>query len=171
MRERLEKLLEGFGHSKPALDHFVMGKQEVKESPDVIQVRPPKNVGNKDHFQRLSYLLQVSAFLAEKLKDKDVDEALSRNYIKNMDSIRKKNQLALSPHVKRLTCKKCQRLLMAGRNMEMEITNTSRKGRTKQSKADVLVYRCKCGTAKRFPIGKDPSYKLHVEESDNLIDV
>lgn len=144
-------------------------KKSNIDSDGTIQIPVPKGIGNKEHYQRLNYLIQSSAFLATQIRDKD--EALSRNYIKNMDSIRKKNQLALSPHMKRQVCKKCQRLLIAGRNLQMKIMNGSKKKGKNLRKSDVLVYQCICGETKKFPIGKDPTYQLHLEKPGILINV
>lgn len=144
-------------------------KGPVIDENGILIVPPPKSVGNKEHFQRLNYILQIAEFMLQKADDPE--QSLSRNYMKNMDLIQKKTKVSVSPNVKRQICKKCQRLMVVGQTMEMFIENKSRKGRHIGSKNDVLVYRCKCGSIKRFPVGKDPSYKLHVENPQNTVDI
>ncbi|CDO92547.1 unnamed protein product [Kluyveromyces dobzhanskii CBS 2104] len=155
----------------------LIGKTKEKksniDSEGTLRIPAPKNIGNKEHYQRLNYLIQSSAFLSAQIND--TDESLSRNYMKNMDAIRKKNQLALSPQVKRQVCKKCHRLLVPGRNLEMRIMNNTKKIRKRDVKAirksDILTYQCACGERKNFPIGKDPAYQLHLEKPGNLISI
>lgn len=145
------------------------GKGPAIDEKGTLLIPAPRTVSNREHFQRLNYIFQVSHYVATQVDDGE--HALSRNYMKNMDLIQKKTKVGVSPHVKRGMCKRCHRVQIPQHTMEMAIENGSKKGRHPGSKNDVLVYSCRCGTQKRFPIGKQPDYQLHVEKPGNVIDI
>ncbi|ODV96398.1 hypothetical protein PACTADRAFT_29249, partial [Pachysolen tannophilus NRRL Y-2460] len=119
----------------------------------------PKQVPHKDHYQRVSYLYQVSQTVA--MGSSKSSEILSRMYNRNLNNISKKAVLKLSPLLKRQMCKKCNRVLVHGLNStSCRIENTSK---DKNPINDCLVTICKCGNIKRYPIGKDRNYKLFCE--------
>lgn len=114
------------------------------------QPKKPKVIPHRDHYARISYLAQASQLMG------DCNEGLSRCYTSTMTTVAKKTVLRLSPHLKRTVCKKCSRKLTPT-NCDIELENLSK---LQSSKANVLIYTCKCGTAKRFPVGKKEDYKL-----------
>lgn len=123
-----------------------MNAKKQKQQPQ----KKPKVIPHRDHYARISYLAQASQLMG------DTNEGLSRCYTNTMSTVAKKTVLRLSPHLKRTVCKKCSRKLTPT-NCDIELENLSK---SQSVKADVLVYTCKCGTAKRFPVGKKKDYKL-----------
>lgn len=114
------------------------------------QQKKPKVIPHRDHYARIAYLAQASQLMGE------ANEGLSRCYTNTMTTVAKKTVLRLSPHLKRTVCKKCSRKLTPT-NCDIELENLSKSG---SDKSNVLVYTCKCGTSKRFPVGKKKDYKL-----------
>jgi ribonuclease P protein subunit RPR2 len=106
------------------------------------------SVPNKDGFARASFLFQAAHFVR--------DGALSRMYIRSMDLVTKKGVLKVCPHVKRIVCKKCNRLQKPGRTCTAELEDEFKKSET-------LEIRCICGANKRFPVGKDREYVLFAD--------
>lgn len=119
------------------------------------QQKKPKVIPHRDHYARISYLAQASQLLG------DANEELSRCYTNTMTTVAKKTVLRLSPHLKRTVCKKCSRKLTST-NCDIELENLSK---SQSEKANVLVYTCRCGTAKRFPVGKKKDYKLWTDSA------
>lgn len=112
-------------------------------------------IANQDHYGRISYLFQASSMMA-----KIGNEELSRCYSKTMRSVAMKNVLRMSPRIKRQVCKKCNRIQIPGYTCTTRLENHSK---SQEGRNDVLVYTCDCGHKKRFPVGKDPNYKLWME--------
>ncbi|RPA79147.1 Rpr2-domain-containing protein [Ascobolus immersus RN42] len=101
---------------------------------------------------RINYLLQASQLLHQTPVHK-----LSRHYIGTAKSVAKKTLVRLDPSIKRTICKRCDSLMLPGEGGRYSIENKSKGGRKRW--ADVLVVECQaCGTAKRFPVGKDENY-------------
>lgn len=150
-----------------------MGKEKKTKECGVdhtgmVITQPPKTIQNKDHFQRLNYLLQLSTFHTM-TNDQDHEDSLARMYIKSLDLIQKKTKTSVTPHFKRNICKKCHRVLIPNKTLALSIQNKSKKQHS--SKSDVLEMRCVCGQVRRFPIGVDKAFKLHSEKDGNLIDL
>ncbi|GMG26777.1 unnamed protein product [Ambrosiozyma monospora] len=138
----------------------------------------PNNVPKKDHYQRLTYLYKIGNIMSSKLVNSgsisqttkqgtNTFDILSRAYIKNLDLVSKKVVLKLHPNIKRTICKNCSRLVVTSPNSTMRIVNESKK---KLPKNDVLEIVCECGTKKRFPFGKDPSYIPFAERDSVAVD-
>lgn len=138
------------------------GKKEQRiDENGTILIDPPKTVGtNKENYQRLNYLYQLSMWSTMKSDSSPI----SRMYNRNLDLISKKVKCHVSPQIKRTICKKCHRLLIPSRTCKITIENKSRKRTTKN---DNLVVRCQCGEEKVFRIGLNPEYKPFHER--NLI--
>ena len=131
-----------------------MVKKEIVGEDGFIQTKPPKAIGNREHYQRLNYLYQLSMFHR--------NEGLSRSYVNTMDFISKKTNTKLLPSVKRTYCNKCKRLTMFGSEMKIE---------KKKNSIDYLTLQCKCGTEKSFPIGLNRDHKTYYEKEGNLLDL
>ncbi|EEQ41447.1 putative ribonuclease P subunit [Clavispora lusitaniae] len=116
---------------------------------------------SKDPYARTSYLFQVASFhTAQK------NHIMARSMARTVDLVSKRTVLKLSPHLKRLMCKKCSSVLVPGLTMSVEIENSSKSS----AKADVLVHTClTCQKQKRFPIGKDREYELFCDKKDVLV--
>ncbi|CUM45193.1 uncharacterized protein AC631_03481 [Debaryomyces fabryi] len=124
----------------------------------------PKNVPHIDNYARISYLYQASSHFATRPKY----DILSRAIARNVNLISKKSVTKLSPILKRTICKGCQTLLVPGVNESIEIENQSKE---KTPHNDILVHSCKtCGKKKRFPVGKNRTYKLFSEKDDEKSD-
>ncbi|CAI4394739.1 BGP_1a_G0026760.mRNA.1.CDS.1 [Saccharomyces cerevisiae] len=132
-------------------------KPEIGENGTLL-VPPPRTIANQDHFHRLNYLYQISAYQtrARQKARTDAHTPLARNYIKSMDLISKKTKTSLLPTIKRTICKKCHRLLWTPK--KLEITSDG-----------ALSVMCGCGTVKRFNIGADPNYRTYSEREGNLL--
>lgn len=127
--------------------------------------KPPKSVPHKDHYARISYLYQAAGHFAGSEKYGILSRALARN----VDLVSKKTVLKLTPALKRTLCKRCNSLLVAGLTMAVSIEN---KAKNQQDVNDVLVHSCtRCGTVKRFPVGRNRDYVLFSEDPDVKIDV
>lgn len=129
---------------------------------------PQKNV----HL-RLAFLHQAASHLVDRMQNdrhqiprtEDNDAPVSktllgvsvtqpRYLVNQMKGVGRKSVIRLHKHTKRSVCKRCDELLVDGKNAVREVENKSRN----QSKpwADVHVVKClTCGTSKRFPIGAD----------------
>lgn len=125
-------------------------KPEIDESGTLL-VPPPRTVANQDHFHRLNYLYQISAFQTGAR-----NTPLARSYVKSMDLISKKTKTFLLPTIKRTICKKCHRLLWTPKRLE--ITGDG-----------ALAVMCGCGAVKRYNIAADPNYKTYSEREGNLL--
>ncbi|CEP60363.1 ribonuclease P protein subunit RPR2 LALA0_S01e09010g [Lachancea lanzarotensis] len=137
------------------------GKGQNINEDGVLIVPPPKSVSNKDHMQRLNYLFQVSTYHTM-VDASDESHALSRIYMRNLDLIQKKTKSSLTPGMKRQICKRCHRVQIPMRTQDISIVNESKE---QTRKSQVLEVRCRCGSKKRFPFGRDPTYKTHAEKS------
>ncbi|QLG72720.1 hypothetical protein HG535_0D04280 [Zygotorulaspora mrakii] len=122
---------------------------------------PPKSIGNAENFQRMNYLYQLSMWQTAANRQ-DTDQGLSRMYIKNMDLVSKKTKSSLLPYVKRTFCKKCHRVLVPKRTVQMTLKQAS-------DGKDILVWECRCGYIKKFPIGTNRSYRTFYDKPENLL--
>ena len=76
----------------------------------------------------------------------------SRLLVHHLKAISLKAQIRLSSEMKHSMCKRCDSILVAGKNATYNVENWSRGG--KKQWADVLMVTCNtCGTLKRFPVG------------------
>ncbi|AET37511.1 ribonuclease P protein subunit RPR2 Ecym_1270 [Eremothecium cymbalariae DBVPG len=144
-------------------------QQSEVDDNGVLCIRPPRTAGNKEHLQRINYLMQLAVFHTAH-NSKDTFQGLSREYASNMDLIQKKTKVALMPTVKRRVCKQCRRIQLPTKTMRSYIENKSKVGRL-NPKADVVVYQCRCGGVKRFPVGKDRTYRTYTEIEGNVLDL
>ena len=147
-------------------------KKQQKQKQKHKQPRVPTSVPKKDHHQRVTYLYKLGNMMAFKQLQRELSnpnkastDTLSRMYLNHMDLVSKKAVLKLHPDIKRTVCKNCSRLQIEGVTSTMRIDNTSKK---ELAHCDVLEHTCICGNAKRFPVGKDPSYTLFSEREDVL---
>ncbi|CAL9728803.1 ribonuclease P protein subunit Rpr2p [Monosporozyma unispora] len=132
--------------------------QRIDENGTLL-IDPPKQVGtNKENYQRINYLYQLSIFST--LHTKNI--TMGRMYNKNLDLISKKVKCNVSPDIKRTICKKCNRSLIPSRTCRITIKNKSR-GQTRKN--DDLVVECDCGMKKVFRIGLKRDYKLFHERN------
>lgn len=138
-------------------------KQNIDDNGTIL-IDPPKSVGtNKDNYQRLNYLYQLSTWSTLSTPT-SIKEPLSRMYIRNFDLIGKKVKCNISPDLKRTICKKCNRLLIINKSCNVTIENKSGK---KKPINDDLVIVCKCGHRKVFRFGLNRGYKSFHDQ--NLI--
>lgn len=167
-----------------------LNKKNQTDANGTIIVPPPKSISkDKDHYQRLNYLYQLSTWYTmtntTSIKDKcnssksssksnsksivlDKSYALARVHNKKFDLISKKLKLNVSPNIKRYICKKCHRCLVPNLTCSMEMKNLSR---NQDKKNDELVFSCQCGQEKVFKIGTNRSYKPFGENDNNLVDI
>ncbi|CAI4065634.1 hypothetical protein SUVZ_09G1720 [Saccharomyces uvarum] len=134
-------------------------KPKIDEN-GVLLVPPPRTIANQDHFHRLNYLYQLSAYQTRPTPAAGAGKGhtpLARNYIKLMDLISKKTKTSLLPTVKRTICKKCHRLLWAPKRLEI-------------ARDGALSVVCGCGAVKRYNVAADPDYKTYSEREGNLLD-
>ncbi|KAL4793968.1 RNAse P Rpr2/Rpp21/SNM1 subunit domain-containing protein [Aspergillus venezuelensis] len=90
---------------------------------------------------------------------------ISRMCISQMRGVSQKSQLRLPIEQKRSFCKRCETLLVLGKNCKQEIKNPSRGAR--KPWAEIRVIRCNvCGTEKRFPQTDKQSRKLPKRKKD-----
>ncbi|KAL6946620.1 hypothetical protein ACO0RG_000778 [Hanseniaspora osmophila] len=138
-------------------------KQVEIDETGMIMVPPPRTIDtNKDHYQRINYLNQLSYVVG--------NEALERLYNKNINKISQKTRCFLSPDLKLYKCKKCLSNLKLGDGSlgvmmsdTLSANNNNKSGAVKTGrlhknvKSHVLKYRClKCGNkVKNFYIGKN----------------
>ncbi|KAI4281680.1 MAG: hypothetical protein L6R38_003498 [Xanthoria sp. 2 TBL-2021] len=80
------------------------------------------------------------------------DKSSIRTMLSHLKGISKKGSNSVPSAIKRSICKRCNLLLIDGRNSSKRLENKSRGA--KKPWADVLAVTChSCGTAKRFPVG------------------
>ena len=80
------------------------------------------------------------------------DESNIRTMLFQLRGISRKGSTSVPLTIKHSVCKRCNLLLIDGRNSSTQLENRSRGG--KKPWADVLTVTCHaCGTAKRFPLG------------------
>ncbi|KAK6460049.1 RNAse P Rpr2/Rpp21/SNM1 subunit domain-containing protein [Scheffersomyces coipomensis] len=133
-----------------------MAGSKNKESKSKV----PKVVPQKDHYSRISYLLNASNLFSADSKY----DILARGYSRNLDLVSKKTVIKLAPALKRSLCKKCNTLLIPGLTMSMSIENTSKK---QSPHNDILIHKCiSCNTVKRFPVGSNREYVVFSERED-----
>ncbi|KUI74475.1 Ribonuclease P protein subunit rpr2 [Cytospora mali] len=78
-------------------------------------------------------------------------QALSRSLLNDLRSVTLKNQIRITPDIKRTICKYCDTLLVEGQTCTSTVENKSKGGR--KPWADVLTIKCHaCGRQKRFPV-------------------
>ncbi|XP_064407027.1 ribonuclease P protein subunit p21-like [Halichondria panicea] len=113
------------------------------------------SVPHKEAFQRMNYLFQAA--LAA-LCSTPSETGLSRFYVRTMKRISKRLVLRMDPSIKRVLCKSCDSLLVAG----VTCTNRLKSARDKH-----IVVKClTCGTLKRFLTDND--YVLWSEIPENV---
>ncbi|CDR47718.1 CYFA0S36e00782g1_1 [Cyberlindnera fabianii] len=112
------------------------------------------SVPNKDGFSRASFLLQAATATSM------TTQPLSRMYLRSMDLVTKKSVLKVDPIVKRVSCKKCDRLQIPNVTSTLRLENEGKK-------TEMYQVRCICGTTKRYPVGQDRQFKLFTEKSDD----
>lgn len=138
----------------------------IKTLPSSLQTTMAKQVKlprvSKDHYARVSYLFQAANFYTS-----HGVPVMSRMMARNVDLVSKRTVLKLLPHLKRTMCKKCSTVLIPGLTLSMGIENKLKE--EKSEKADVLVHTClQCQTQKRYPIGKNSTYRLFGEKNGVL---
>lgn len=116
-----------------------------------------KAVAGRDHFQRMNYLYELATWQTLMMGKQDPEQAMARANVACMDRVGKKTRSRALPQLKRTCCKKCHRVLVPLRTMETSL------------KDGVLQWECRCGQAKRFPIGANRGYKTYGERG-NLLD-
>lgn len=148
-----------------------MGKQQQKQQRKkklridengTLLIDPPTYVNaNRENYQRLNYLYQLSTWST--LMTSNVDNgSMARMYNKNLDLISKKVKCNVSPDIKRGICKKCNRRLIPTRTCKIILQNKSKK---KTSINDDFVIKCQCGTEKVFRIGLNREYNSFYKRS------
>lgn len=94
-----------------------------------------------------------------KVRSIEGSSSQTHHLLATMRSISQKSQIRLAQSIKRSVCRRCNELLTL--NSSAQVENFSRGG--KKPEADVLVVRCcRCGFAKRYPVGLEeaPGRKL-----------
>lgn len=135
---------EGTGAANNKLKRNAKNSSKKKRNPS--NSRPAT-----DNQARISFLFQAANTLIVTKYDK-----LSRNMARNADLVSKKSVTKLTPSLKRSICRNCNTCLVPGLSQKTYISNSSA---AKSPHNDVLVHECcNCGTAKRFPIGRDMGY-------------
>lgn len=115
--------------------------------------KPPKLVGNKEHYCRLQFLYQA-AHLARTSPTPLL--ALSRGYARNLDLVAKKTVLKLTPSMKQSMCHRCHTVKIPGVTMSVRLENLLRK---QSPHNDVLTHKCLgCGHVKRYPVGANREF-------------
>lgn len=128
-------------------------KQQRIDENGTLLIDPPRQVAaNRENYQRINYLYQLSMF--SHISTSDV--SMARMYNKNLDAIAKKVKCSISPDIKRTICKKCNRPLIPSQTCKITIRNKSKR---KTHKNDDLVVECHCGQLKVFRIGLQRDYK------------
>lgn len=127
--------------------------KKKNENSQKIAKKPvrPKTPQNREGFTRANYLYQIIQCTYE-------NEPLSRMYGRSLDLMTKKSLIKMTPHMKRMLCKKCNRLQIVGLNSNIELQDIGKNSETYQSK-------CKCGATKRYPIGKNKNYVLFCDKN------
>lgn len=137
------------------------------------KARGGANVPQKHLHSRLSFLHQAATHLAqadtrqssEKFDENAVSSDPRRTGTSSSNSIEaarllthlrgvsRKSQIRLAPRMKHSICKRCDGPLIPGSTSSGLVVNPSKNGR--KPWADVFEVRCnKCGTIKRFPVGR-----------------
>ncbi|CCE64710.1 hypothetical protein TPHA_0I02060 [Tetrapisispora phaffii CBS 4417] len=129
------------------------------ENAEIIATKPPKNASNKEQFQRINYLYQLS------MHYKNANLDISRTYVNLLDTISKKTNTKISPNIKRSYCKKCKRLI------DYKDPKMFKVVKSKNKKNDKFIINCKCGSKKTFPIGLNRDYKTYTEKEGNLLEI
>lgn len=130
-----------------------MAKNQIENG--VLLTNPPRTVGNRDHFQRMNYLYQLAFW--QTVDGHDGEQALARLYAKNMDLVSKRTRAEMLPHVKRTICKRCKRVLVPLRTMQM--------GMHKKA----FEMQCLCGKKRKFVVGLNKGYRCYAEREENLL--
>lgn len=130
-----------------------MAKKQVEDG--CLLANPPRSVGNSDHFQRMNYLYQLAMW--QTVDGDDGEQALARLYAKNMDLVSKRIRAEMLPQVKRTICKRCKRVLVPMRTVQMGI----HKG--------AFEMQCVCGKKRRFPVCLGKEYRCYAERQENLL--
>lgn len=120
-------------------------------------MKAPKSVPQRDHYARLLYMFQAGQWASgvELLP-------LSRYMLRQMKFTAQKGVLKVLPQLKRVVCKQCHQMLVAGLTMVQRVENLSK---SKKKHNDVLIHECiGCGYTKRYPIGKNREYRLFAED-------
>lgn len=104
-----------------------------------------------EQLERVNYLYQLATVLTISHPE------LARAYGSNIASVSAKTRVPVLPSVKRTVCKGCRRILIPGVTCSQELEN---KSKSSKKENDILLITCKCGKAKRYPIGKNRDYKL-----------
>lgn len=138
----------------------------TKEKKSKTASLPQKNI----HL-RLAFLHQAASHLADKgrsdarttsgvSKDSalepnarsEISVAQPRYLINQLKGVSRKSVIRLDRNIKRSVCKRCDELLLDGRNSARKIENMS--ASCSKPWADVLIVKCgTCGTSRRFPVG------------------
>lgn len=158
MNEKMDKeevvvLFSKYSTSKP------MAKGSNRVENGVLITPPPRSVGNKEHFQRMNYLYQLTMWNTVNGDGNDGEQALARLYAKNMDLVSKRTRAEVLPQVKRTLCKKCHRVLVPKRTMKV------------QMKSGSLQLECSCGSVRNFPVHLNRGHRCHGEKDENLINM
>ncbi len=98
------------------------------------------------------------------------DESSIRILLSHMRGVSRKGQTSIPSAIKRSVCKRCNLLLLDGRNSSTRLENKSRG--SKKPWANVLAVTCNsCGTTKRFPVGatRQPRRKNRPKQSKDHI--
>lgn len=137
--------------------------QRIDENGTLL-VDPPKSVNaNRESYQRLNYLYQLSTWSTMMTSNVD-NGSMARMYNKNLDLISKKVKCNVSPEIKRGICRECNRRLIPTKTCKIILQNKSKK---RTSKNDDFVIKCQCGAERVFRIGLNREYKSFYER--NLI--
>ena len=110
-------------------------------------MKKEKNVANRDGFLKMNFLLQASVLISEK------SQVLSREYIKQMKKVARKNVLRIDPYIKRSICKTCNSFLLCEQNGTMKIKKRQQKS---------LEIKCKSCSDKRVFV-LNPQHLLAAE--------
>ncbi|GAV55537.1 hypothetical protein ZYGR_0AV01690 [Zygosaccharomyces rouxii] len=135
-----------------------MAKGSNRVENGVLLTPPPRNVGNKEHFQRMNHLYQLAMWHTISGNDGG-EQALARLYAKNMDLVSKRTRAEMLPQLKRTICKKCHRILVPKKTMRVQMNSGS------------LQLVCSCGSVRNFPIHSNRGYHCHAERDENLISI
>lgn len=118
----------------------------------------PGAVANRDHFQRMNFLYQLATWQTVVLAGHDQEQALARAHVASMDRVGKKTRSRVLPQLKRTCCKRCHRVLVPLRTVRSSL------------RSGVLEWKCRCGYARRFPVGANRAFRTFGERQGNLLD-
>ncbi|KAL3232693.1 RNAse P Rpr2/Rpp21/SNM1 subunit domain [Nakaseomyces bracarensis] len=102
-----------------------------------------KNVGNKEHLQRINYLAQLSGQMAKP----GTELGLTQLYNRNLVLVSHKTKTKLSPNLKRRMCKRCRIEQIPGITSAVRIEPQNR----------AIAISCNCQSKKsikRFPLNE-----------------